>query len=212
MAKSIRLFSPETGYWYRRYPEARLRNGRVYWVRTKPGGGAKYLHVDLWEKYNGPVPDDYHIHHIDHDPLNNDIGNLTCLSPSEHMAHHSATLSDERIAQRAAHMDAIRPLAAAWHQSPEGREWHKVLGRLSWDVRKPTAAVCEHCSAEYETLIPHQSRFCSNGCKTKARFHSGVDNITKPCLRCGKLRTGNRYQLKDFCNKWCRRDYEAAVP
>lgn len=208
MSKSIKMYSEETGYFYRRYPEARLRNSRVYWVRTKPGGGARYLHQDLWEKHNGLIPDRFHIHHIDHNPLNNDISNLACIDPSEHLSHHQENLSTERLARRKEHIDAIRPLASAWHRSEEGRAWHRELGRMSWDMKEPVKCICEHCGAEYETLSPHQGKFCSNACKTKARYHSGVDNVIVSCLQCGKERTMNKYQKRDFCNKWCRKKYE----
>ena len=46
-------------------------------------------HVVIWERYNGPVPDGYHIHHRDGDKLNNDIGNLEMVTPLSHKRHHS---------------------------------------------------------------------------------------------------------------------------
>ena len=49
----------------------------------------------LWEKNNGPIPNDeqgrpYDIHHIDNDAANNNINNLKCVSLQEHYNIHFA--------------------------------------------------------------------------------------------------------------------------
>ncbi|MCC7187033.1 MAG: HNH endonuclease, partial [Acidobacteria bacterium] len=106
-SSTVYMVSEETGYRYRRYPESKHRNGRVYWVRTKPGGGARYFHVDLWELHNGPVPPKFHIHHADHDPMNNAIENLTCISPTEHAEHHMNNLSEDRLRGMRENMDRV---------------------------------------------------------------------------------------------------------
>jgi len=47
-------------------------------------------HRLVWSKYNGKIPEGYHIHHIDGNKLNNDISNLQLISSSEHSKlHHS---------------------------------------------------------------------------------------------------------------------------
>jgi len=46
------------------------------------------LHRAVWAYYNGEIPPDYDIHHIDENPANNDIANLQCLTKSEHMRIH----------------------------------------------------------------------------------------------------------------------------
>jgi hypothetical protein len=52
-----------------------LKNGK----RT-----TRYLHRDIWEKYNGPIPDGFVIHHRDGNPLNNTLENLECVPEYEH--------------------------------------------------------------------------------------------------------------------------------
>ena len=54
----------------------------------KTNGDRRWLHQDVWESINGPIPDGYDIHHIDHDKTNNAIGNLECLTPKDHAAKH----------------------------------------------------------------------------------------------------------------------------
>jgi HNH endonuclease len=42
----------------------------------------------IYEDYYGKIPKGYHIHHIDGNPLNNDINNLECVSSEEHSTIH----------------------------------------------------------------------------------------------------------------------------
>ncbi len=57
-----------------------------YYRRTD--GNRNWLHQDVWEFSNGPVPQGYEIHHKDQNKINNDIANLECLTPTEHAAKH----------------------------------------------------------------------------------------------------------------------------
>jgi hypothetical protein len=42
----------------------------------------------IWEKANGPIPDDYEIHHIDGNRSNNNLSNLMLVSIEEHLEIH----------------------------------------------------------------------------------------------------------------------------
>ena len=71
-------------------------------LKPSPGGyNKKHLYVALskngklkfrtiydigWEAFNGPIPSDCVIHHIDGNTLNNNIANLECMQRSEHSA------------------------------------------------------------------------------------------------------------------------------
>ena len=44
----------------------------------------KMKHRVIWEKYNGKIPSEYVIHHIDGNKQNNDIENLQCMSKQDH--------------------------------------------------------------------------------------------------------------------------------
>jgi hypothetical protein len=64
-------------------------NGVKYTLRSTgyfcaTTGRRKLLHRDVWEFYNGLIPDKYDVHHIDHDKSNNKIENLELLPKSEH--------------------------------------------------------------------------------------------------------------------------------
>jgi hypothetical protein len=47
-------------------------------------GNRKLMHRYVWEKHNGPIPEGYEVHHIDHDRANNDISNLEIYTKSDH--------------------------------------------------------------------------------------------------------------------------------
>ena len=61
------------------------------------GKKRRELKVDyrrIWKEHHGTIPKDefginYHIHHIDGDPFNNDISNLQALSAEEHSKVHA---------------------------------------------------------------------------------------------------------------------------
>lgn len=42
----------------------------------------------IWEGHNGPIPRGKIIHHKDHDTLNDEIENLSCLTRAEHLREH----------------------------------------------------------------------------------------------------------------------------
>lgn len=154
------------GITYRRYPDSPRRTDRVYFT---PAGGRKRgklrLHEQIWTDKHGPIPHGYHVHHADHEPLNNEPGNLECIPRADHHRHH--VTDPARAEQLRQHADDMRPLASAWHGSEAGRAWHAEHGRRVAAGRTPKACTCEHCGAAYESV--HPGRFCSPRCKQAAR-------------------------------------------
>ena len=55
----------------------------------KTDGIRSLMHRDVWEFYNGPIPDKFDIHHLDEDRTNNMITNLECLPKAEHTRRYS---------------------------------------------------------------------------------------------------------------------------
>lgn len=62
------------------------RNNGYYLSTTK---NRRLMHRDVWEYYNGKIPENYDIHHIDHNKANNDINNFELIEKSEHARRHS---------------------------------------------------------------------------------------------------------------------------
>ena len=73
----------------------RYRLSGNYYRGSKEGGGFTNLHRAVWTDAYGSIPDGHHIHHIDGNPLNNDISNLDCVSRSDHLREHSRQLVAE---------------------------------------------------------------------------------------------------------------------
>lgn len=68
-------------------------NGRKYTRRlngyyARTSGGRIYLHREVWEQANGPIPDGREVHHKNGDKTNNSLDNLEMLSESEHGTRH----------------------------------------------------------------------------------------------------------------------------
>lgn len=61
---------------------------RGYWMVYVPQRGWVNEHIFIWEKENGPVPKGMHIHHINHNRLDNRLENLKMLTSSEHHKLH----------------------------------------------------------------------------------------------------------------------------
>lgn len=162
---------------YNRYPNSkRIPHQRYYTI----GGGRSLLHRDIWEFYNGPIPDGYHVHHKDGNWDNNDISNLECIPASEHYKEHAQFTSGFHTRpEQLEHLEKIRPLAAEWHRSEEGKQWHKATvaknfkpggaGRVALEKareerrKNPLQKTCVVCSKNFEALNT-RAKFCSNTC------------------------------------------------
>lgn len=53
----------------------------------------------VWIKHNGNIPPKYFIHHLDGNPLNDDICNLVCVNYKQHGSLHKK-MRDERSAKQ----------------------------------------------------------------------------------------------------------------
>lgn len=173
-------------------------NGKRYYLCGKYfQRDGERLHVAVWSSLNGPVPPGHHVHHKDEDRSNNEPDNLALLTASQHMAHHH--WGHQRPVSALA-----RERAAQWHGSQAGREWHrqhylKIADRL----HARTARACDQCGKEYDACDNGVARFCSNACKTRWRFNSGLDDVSRECSACGSAFIVNKYVHRLHCSKAC---------
>ncbi|MFA5186310.1 MAG: HNH endonuclease [Patescibacteria group bacterium] len=182
---------------FRRYPESKNRELRVYFASQR----GRTLHRAIWEDANGPIPDGWHIHHKDHNPLNNNLSNLEPKSPINHHAEH---WTKERAEFARRNIKRISPLAKAWHRSAAGRAWHTEHGRDAWTKRTPIKRDCVQCGRAFEDIARRDTdRFCSNNCKSMWRRKSGVDDEDRICPICGKTFRINRYSRTKTCSSVC---------
>lgn len=59
----------------------------------------KFIHRLVWETFIGPIPDGYQINHLDENPLNCCLSNLSAVTPKENCNYgsHNAKCSASRI-------------------------------------------------------------------------------------------------------------------
>ncbi|MEU8811118.1 HNH endonuclease signature motif containing protein [Streptomyces violaceoruber] len=193
------------GVKFRRYPDSKSWAERAYFT---PGiadrqKGVRRLHEEIWKAHNGEIPEGSHIHHRDHDHLNNAPDNLVCLTHQEHRRHHGDGRRGQCSDEQRAHLERIQPLTAAWHGSDEGRAWHSEHARKQWAERQPAQYICEHCSGRFETTDQSKVRFCSNKCKAAWRRASGVDDVDRVCAWCSATFRTNKYSKAETCSKSC---------
>lgn len=195
-----------------KHPYVDFEGVRFY---TKPTGyfvaapnravhGERYLHRAVWVHHNGPVPDKYHVHHIDHDKKNNSIGNLELLRIGEHMSHHSTERYARDPESYVRAMDAARLAAPAWHRSDAGREWHRQHGRNVFANLPKEQRTCTWCGKQFAGTAGKSKRgFCSMSCQGAARVASGVDDVDKTCAYCGGAFRRNKYNKAATCSPTC---------
>jgi hypothetical protein len=139
---------------------------RGYFARRTPN--IVYMHRVVYEAVNGPIPDGWHVHHINGDKGDNRPENLAAMPAFNHLSLHA---NSSKWVGSEANKQQLREAAVKakdWHKSEEGLAWHAEHGRRTWEGRKPVAAVCTVCGADYETFYPKTSRFCGKRCKGKA--------------------------------------------
>lgn len=186
------------GVTYKRNPNGKQRAHRVYYAAPR-GCGRDYLHRDIWRDHNGrDIPDGWHIHHTDEDPFNNDPSNLKLLSPAEHAQEHAEQFSDRRREW----INSVRPLAAEWHRSEEGRAWHREHGKRTWEDRQPEhRKTCESCGEEFSAWFD-DARYCSRRCINRAR--EAKYREMAPCPICEAEFSRDRYRKRpETCSRKC---------
>lgn len=170
-------------------------------------GKRQRLHVAVWEYFNGPVPAGMHIHHIDMDKGNNELGNLAMLTASAHARLHGENFTDEyRERLRDNMLNKAAPKAKDWHRSEEGRAWHRVHAMSIVETAVPADYICSACGRTFESLRHYpenENRFCGNNCKAAYRRKSGIDNEERTCEVCGKTFVCNRYMPTRTCSRSC---------
>lgn len=59
------------------------------YAKVKVKGVSHSVHKRTWEEANGPVPDGYIVHHVNHDKRDNRLENLVLMTHQEHSEHHN---------------------------------------------------------------------------------------------------------------------------
>lgn len=156
------------GRTYRRWPGHENRSQRVYFMATT--APREYLHRAVYAAKVGPIPAGWHVHHVDHDPLNNDPSNLVAISPEEHAEHHGRLHPAVAATCPECGTEFVgkRPWAK-WCSSACKERFRRSIGVAYVSPRKGPWREdrdCEECGAAYVAKRPW-ARFCSSMCKQR---------------------------------------------
>ena len=161
------------------------------------------LHRVVYASVHGRIPAGHHVHHIDHDPANNAVGNLVLMLHGPHMSQHMRDPRRRAAAARSIRSSPVQRAAAAWHGSAAGRAWHRLHAQESAWHQPRYRHTCEWCGKSYPTTRSQTARFCSRNCATKYRKRTGIDNETRTCSVCGRVFTINKYARAQACSRRC---------
>lgn len=145
-----------------RYPDAKEKRHNSYYRYNKSSDGKKttiYLHVAVWENYHKKkVPKDHVIHHVDHNPLNNDISNLQLMGRAEHTTLHM--LDKDRLGKPKNYI--CQRCGEDFVSKATKKSIPKFCSRLCrYEVaEKP----CECCSKKFEYRVVPVQKYCSRDC------------------------------------------------
>ena len=136
-----------------------------YYTRHKGVPVPIRAHRELWMEAFGPIPEGYHIHHLDENRRNNSLSNLLVVKASEHTKGH---MQDEgRKEQVRKNMQIACEAAKIWHSSEEGKQWHrKQFERVMEQIG---SKICDECGITY-TPANFRQRFCQSKCGNRFKM------------------------------------------
>lgn len=189
---------------YRRYPNAKSESSRKYFVC-----GRRSLHRDVYSTHFGDIPDGWHVHHMDMNPLNNHPTNLEALPATEHLVEHGLSRTPEQLEHHCKVLAQHRHKAYGWHKTEEGRAWHEANRQAMREQRLslPTKRhVCSVCDRPFESRSKADVlKYCSGRCRSAERKATGEDMDTRTCGHCGAEFSTWKYNKTACCSISCSR-------
>jgi len=180
---------------YRRYPDSKEASTRNYYTKYVGRGRRIALHVVIYKDNFGEIPEGYHVHHKDGNPLNNNPSNFECLDGREHSRRHSKETYESNKAK------GIDNLCGG---SLKFKDVSVNKGKEAFKRREPIKCICKICGEEYSTkFYSKPSFFCSGICKSKHRRDSKVDMEDRVCHICGNVFNTNKYKKSKTCSNSC---------
>lgn len=149
-----------------------------------------FIHRVIWEYYYGKIPAGYDIHHIDHNPLNNDISNLQMLTKKEHAAIHLALKPKEYVCEYCGKTFIATSKIPARYCSKNCKAAHlrKIKGLPHYKKK------CLVCGKEFVTTNNRQ-KYCSKECSYVPLTKAPIQKICKVC--------GKSFATKKESRKYC---------
>ena len=195
-------------------------NGRIYSLHSTGYlyRGRQALHRVVWEYHNGAIPDGYHVHHVDEDKTNNDIGNLKIISAGDHVNIHRANNEKARLeafrnskkAKSAARTNIRKAIAASAElprsdkqqaSAAKGRAAAWVLPRTEQQIAASVANLTDAWNAprtEKQKIQMEAAR--------KLGVEKSHRERQETCVNCGESFTTRSNRAK-YCGGRCKLTY-----
>ena len=140
-------------------------------------------HVAIYEEAYGPVPEGFHVHHIDGDPSHNDLSNLIAVSPEDHRRLH-AGWEVHRGAwwKPCSKCGSVLPLDNFYKRKTGTAEYVSQCKscRSSINAKVIPMKLCKQCGEEFQPTF-EQRDYCS-----KCNSEISEPDVMKVCSKCGK--------------------------
>lgn len=161
---------------WRRYPDSRTRTHRVYFQRHEHWKEPPvFLHRKIYEDNFGRIPNGYHVHHKDGNPLNNSPDNLEAL-PAK--VHNRLTQEYYKSNAEWVEKQKKRFSSESWRNKVSNGQKNRVKKRLK----------CQLCGESFMSRA-YNSKWC-NECKSmQYSDRNGLHfNSKKQLERFGEIR------------------------
>lgn len=155
------------GRWYHRMASGHYRHAK-----------GDLLHRAIWKVHFGPIPEGFHVHHVDEDPGNNQLDNLRIMSPAAHNAEHGP-----------------RGFRLMDHDTRSANT------RKAWGTRERHGFTCLWCGEVGTTPYRNHRKFCNDTCRL--HYASMQKMAQKICAHCGSefwARDPRRIYCSSACN------------
>lgn len=150
-------------------------NGAKYYGRKIIGKNGmkttKSLHVYIWEFNHGcEIDSGWVVHHVDHNPLNNEIENLVAMTRAEHSRLHHDELSKEEKESKNEKFKTNRVLCKKWNDSNAAKDHMLKLKEINRTriSKKSQNGWCRFCGKHFMHSGTY-SLYCDSRCCDK--FH-----------------------------------------
>ncbi|MBR1646194.1 MAG: HNH endonuclease [Selenomonadaceae bacterium] len=158
------------------------------------------IHRAVWYYYNGKIPEETNIHHIDCNPANNSISNLQLLTIAEHAGIHHSKNIEEKICPICGNTFNPRKQNQTFCSIPCSAKHISQTAKKS-----PVEKTCPVCGKSFSLRYQNYKQLCcSPSCSKKYQWANDVYdvNIEKICPICGKNFV-TRSKRGIYCSKKC---------